>query len=106
MIARIYQGEYWPDDARCQGFSPDKGLQDLEIGDLVEFYRDAKKRFDESEVNSGNLESVYSNSFLIAHSLMAQRTGMIYSVTNVAMNVDGSIFSCARQSSRQGTSTQ
>jgi len=32
-----------------QGFSPDKGLKDLAIGDLVDFYKEAKKRFDESE---------------------------------------------------------
>ena len=34
---------------RDQGFSADKGLSDLNIGDLVEFYKKAKVRFDEDE---------------------------------------------------------
>ena len=34
---------------RDQGFSADKGLSDLNIGDLVEFYKKAKVRFDEDD---------------------------------------------------------
>eukprot|EP00277_Geminigera_cryophila_P019167 CAMPEP_0179459448 /NCGR_PEP_ID=MMETSP0799-20121207/42773_1 /TAXON_ID=46947 /ORGANISM="Geminigera cryophila, Strain CCMP2564" /LENGTH=645 /DNA_ID=CAMNT_0021261259 /DNA_START=154 /DNA_END=2091 /DNA_ORIENTATION=+ len=34
---------------RDQGFTSDKGLQDLDIGDLVEFYKKSKVRFDEDE---------------------------------------------------------
>lgn len=32
---------------RDQGFTADKGLEDLKIGDLVEFYKKSKARFDE-----------------------------------------------------------
>ena len=34
---------------RDQGFTSDKGLSDLDIGDLVEFYKKSKVRFDEDE---------------------------------------------------------
>jgi arginyl-tRNA synthetase len=34
---------------RDQGFSAEKGLSDLDIGDLVEFYKKAKVRFDEDD---------------------------------------------------------
>lgn len=33
-----------------QGFGPDTGLSDFAVSDLVEFYRAAKKKFDEDEV--------------------------------------------------------
>jgi arginyl-tRNA synthetase len=34
---------------RDQGFSAEQGLEDLEIGDLVEFYKKSKVRFDEDD---------------------------------------------------------